>query len=613
VSGRSFDLAIVGSGFGGSLMAMIAVRLGLRVMLLERGRHPRFAIGESASPLAGILIEQLSDRYDLPRLRPLSAFGTWQRTYPHVVCGLKRGFTFFRHEPGLRYRTADDRANQLLVAASPSDELSDTHWLRSDVDQFLVNEAMAVGAEYQDLVELERVEWQPDGDAVLAGARQGRSIRVRARFVVDASGPRGFLSRALGIRDRGFDGYPPTQALFSHFTDVARCDGMTEYEASGPVGRWCGGGAMVGNDGATVRVRESDAASSKRSRGPSRLVSSPSDRTFAPSDRTLAHPHPRTFAPPDLPYPMDAAALHHVFDGGWMWVLRFGNGVTSAGVAVEDWLAQDLKLADGEPAWRRLLARYPSIAAQFADARPIRPFTWMPTLAYRAAEAAGERWAMLPSAAAFIDPLFSTGIPLTLLGIERLAGMLEEEPRGLKPALHGGTRGPKPTHGDTRGLPVHRGLGGGGKPALYAHSTLADADRTARFIAGCYAGFRHFPMFASYSMFYFAAASYSEMARRLTSPRAPRAFLCGDSYGFSSALERLSPEEASARDLGAYEREVADAVADWNVAGLCDPRKKNWYPVDLEDTVRGAGKLGLTPQQVRQGLAESGGRIERGG
>ena len=39
---------------------MIARRLGYRVTLLERGKHPRFAIGESASPLAGILIEQLS-------------------------------------------------------------------------------------------------------------------------------------------------------------------------------------------------------------------------------------------------------------------------------------------------------------------------------------------------------------------------------------------------------------------------------------------------------------------------------------------------------------------------------------------------------------------------
>ena len=141
------DLAIVGSGFGGSILAMIARRLGYRVMLLERGRHPRFAIGESASPLAGVLIEQLADRYDLPRLRPLSAFGTWQRAYPDVVCGLKRGFTYFKHETGRRYGPTPDRSNQLLVAASPNDELSDTHWLRSDVDHFLVREAIALGAD----------------------------------------------------------------------------------------------------------------------------------------------------------------------------------------------------------------------------------------------------------------------------------------------------------------------------------------------------------------------------------------------------------------------------------------------------------------------------------
>jgi tetracycline 7-halogenase / FADH2 O2-dependent halogenase len=532
--GVDTDLAIVGSGFGGSILAMIARRLGYRVMLLERGRHPRFAIGESASPLAGILIEQLSDRYDLPRLRPLSAFGTWQRTYPHVVCGLKRGFTYFKHEPGRRYRTADDRANQLLVAASPSDELSDTHWLRSDVDQFLVKGAVALGTDYQDLVELERVEWKPDGDPLLVGARQGRSVRIRTRFVIDASGPRGFLSRALGIDNRGFIGYPPTQALFSHFTGVARCEDMEDY-----------GPASGERDDATER-----------------------------------------------PYPMDDAALHHVFGGGWMWVLRFGNGVTSAGIAVEDWLAEDLKVADGEPAWARLLARYPSIAAQFADARPIRPFTWMPALAYRASEAAGERWAMLPSAAAFVDPLFSTGIPLTLLGIERLAGMLEMEPRALKPALYE----------DPRGLLVRRSLGAGGKPVLYAEAILADADRTARFIAGSYAGFRHFPTFAAYSMFYFAAASFSEMARRCASPRTPRGFLCGDSDAFSAALERLSPAVAGGFDVAHYEREIAAAVDDWNIAGLCDPEKRNWYPVDLDDAIRHAEKLGLTRKQVRERL-----------
>jgi FADH2 O2-dependent halogenase len=479
------DLVVIGSGFGGSLLSMIARRLGYRVMLLERGRHPRFAIGESASPLAGILIEQLSDRYDLPRVRPLSAFGTWQRTYPHVVCGLKRGFTYFKHEASRAYKADEDRTNQLLVAASPSDELSDTHWLRSDVDQFLVNEAIALGVDYRDLVDLDGIEWQPSGEPLLRGTRQGGSFRIRAQFVVDASGPRGFLSRALGIADRGFNGYPPTQALFSHFTDVARCDELADFR-----------------------------------------IPSPESRIPSPESRI---PDPESRVP--VPYPIDDAALHHVFDGGWMWVLRFGNGVTSAGVAVEDRLADELKLAEGEPAWRRLLARYPSIANQFADARPIRAFTWMPRMAYRAAECVGDRWAMLPSAAAFIDPLFSTGIPLTLLGIERLAGAFGQA--GLTPLA-------------------------GLKTRLYGDATLADADRTARFITGSYAGFRDFPMFASYSMFYFAAASFSEMARRLDSPRTPRGFLCGHSDRFSSAMTRLSPVAIGDVERDRYEREVTD-------------------------------------------------------
>ena len=92
-----FDLTIIGSGFGGTLLAMVARRLGLSVALLERGRHPRFAIGESTSPLMNLLIEQLAHRYDLPRLLPLTTYGSWQRAYPDLGCGLKRGFTYFHH------------------------------------------------------------------------------------------------------------------------------------------------------------------------------------------------------------------------------------------------------------------------------------------------------------------------------------------------------------------------------------------------------------------------------------------------------------------------------------------------------------------------------------
>jgi FADH2 O2-dependent halogenase len=467
-----FDLAVVGSGFGGSILAMIAARLGCRVILLERSGHPRFAIGESASPLAGVILEQLADRYDLPSIRPLATYGEWMRRYPSIMRGLKRGFTYFKQECGHSYRAAADRANQLLVAASPSDDVADTHWLRADVDHFLVREAIALGVAYEDRVSVDAVEWRDDAAALTVsrrGRRDGALPKLTARFVVDASGPHGALSRLLPLDAPGFAEYPATQALYCHFVDVARCADMPEYQHG-----------------------------------------------------------------EQPPYPIDSAALHHVFDEGWMWVLRFDNGVTSAGVAVTDRLAAELRLADGEAAWYRLLARYPSVAAQFAGARPIREFTWMPRLAWRTTVAAGEKWALLPSATAFVDPLFSTGMPLTLLGIERLAAFV--------------------TSGFSRTSDLRS----------YADATLREADHTARFIANCYATLSRFEQFAAYSMFYFVAASWSEMTRRQGLPA--RGFLCEQDDAFASAMRTVSRPESIAR--------ACDRL---NIAGLCDPAKRNWY------------------------------------
>ena len=87
-----FDVAIVGGGFAGSLLAMVARRLGKSVLLIERERHPRFVIGESSTPLANLLMEEIAVRHDLPRLLPLCKGGAWQAAYPEIGCGLKRGF-----------------------------------------------------------------------------------------------------------------------------------------------------------------------------------------------------------------------------------------------------------------------------------------------------------------------------------------------------------------------------------------------------------------------------------------------------------------------------------------------------------------------------------------
>src|SRR5438034_10049448 len=91
MSNRHFQIVVVGSGFAGSLMAMIAHRLGFSTALIERGRHPRFVIGESSTPLATLLLEELADDYALPFVRPLCNWAHWHETLALTGCRLMRG------------------------------------------------------------------------------------------------------------------------------------------------------------------------------------------------------------------------------------------------------------------------------------------------------------------------------------------------------------------------------------------------------------------------------------------------------------------------------------------------------------------------------------------
>ena len=345
--------------------------------LIERGRHPRFAIGESSTPLANLLLEELADRYGLPEIRPFSKWGTWQRDATRRRRRAEARLHVLLPPPGEPF--ADDREHrrQLLVAASPNDEIGDTHWYRPDFDHALVRDAESAGTIYLDETQLEQITPGAAG-ITLEGTRHGRTVRIAARFVVDASGPRGFLQRALGTGEAPLRWLPPTQGLYTHFEEVQRWEALV---------------------------------------------------------------------PPDAapPYPPDVAALHHVFPGGWIWVLRFNNGITSAGAALTDPVAARVRAADGAAAWERLLAELPSVQDQFRGSRAVLPFVHAPRVAFRTRTVCGDNWALLPSAAGVIDPLLSTGFPLTLLGISRLLDVLERsgvflEPRARTLRAHHATR-----------------------------------------------------------------------------------------------------------------------------------------------------------------------------
>ena len=216
------DVAIVGSGFGGSLTALLLSRIGLTSVLVDRTSHPRFAIGESSTPNADLALLAISREYDLPRLAPLAKYGTWQRTYPHVVCGLKRGFSYFHHQPGQPFEPMADHANELLVTASPDDEHSDTHWLRSDVDGFFAAEAQRAGV---PLFENTSVELSRHGEGWrLVATNLPEALEINAAFVIDGTGEFGLIPRTLGLASRVPTLATNSRTVFAHFRDLRPWD-----------------------------------------------------------------------------------------------------------------------------------------------------------------------------------------------------------------------------------------------------------------------------------------------------------------------------------------------------------------------------------------------------
>ena len=263
-------------------------------------------------------------------------------------------------------------------------------------------------------------------------------------------------------------------------------------------------------------------------------------------------------------------------------MLHFCNGVTSAGIVATPALAEQLQLSDPPAAWNRMLDRAPILRAQFQNAKPIQPFRHISRLPFRSATISGRNWALLPSAAGFADPLLSTGFPLTLLGISRLAEILERNR----------------TTGDFTA-----------QLEEYSAKTDAELLATARLIGALYANMANFPVFAALTLLYFAAASYSETARRLGRPELASSFLLYDHPVFgpdcARVLQRANSAQAAANPDSVI-NEILRVVEPIDVAGLTNRARRNWFPVDADDLLLAAHKLNATREEILQMLARCG-------
>lgn len=358
---KNVDFLVVGSGFSGSITSMALANSGYSVCMVEKEKHPRFAIGESSTPIADMILRDLADSYDLPFLKKISRYGEWQKYYPEVVCGLKRGFSYYHHRKGESFSTDENHRNELLVAASENDHNSDTNWLRSDVDHFLVKKAVESDVFYIDETTVQKLTRDPKNEVWSIFLESPEEIKeLQCKWVIDATGGSGFSTSFFDNKSnsKGFE--TNSSAIFTHFENV---DPWLNY---------------LKNQGLKTS---------------------------------------------DYPYNPDYSALHQLIDEGWIWMLRFNNDRLSAGLLL-DHRNNDIKTnRKPEDIWNSTIAEYPSLNEVFRNselAESPKQFYASGRLQRRLNRLFGNGWVVMPHTAGFVDPLHSTGIAFTLSGVERL-------------------------------------------------------------------------------------------------------------------------------------------------------------------------------------------------
>ena len=131
-----------------------------------------------------------------------------------------------------------------------------------------------------------------------------------------------------------------------------------------------------------------------------------------------------------VPFRWSEGTLHHLFEGGWLWVIPFNNHpdttnpVTSVGILLDPRVYPAQKDLSPEEEFYGFIEKYPGLKRQFTNAKPIRSWVRAERLQYSSTKVVGNRFALMGHAAGFIDPLYSKGLYVTHMTIMLLADLL---------------------------------------------------------------------------------------------------------------------------------------------------------------------------------------------
>jgi flavin-dependent dehydrogenase len=168
------DVAVIGGGPAGSVCAARLASRGRRVVLLERGRHPRFHLGESLLPQSLSVLEEIG-----------------------VLDEVRQRFLMKR---GARFVDGQDESRTVRYAFAEAFQARWDHAFqvpRDEFDALLFRRAGQCGAELREDCEATGVVLER-GRAVGVGTRgPAGEASIEARFVVDATGRDALLARSV--------------------------------------------------------------------------------------------------------------------------------------------------------------------------------------------------------------------------------------------------------------------------------------------------------------------------------------------------------------------------------------------------------------------------------
>ncbi|MEK2494332.1 tryptophan 7-halogenase [Kitasatospora purpeofusca] len=215
-----YDVIILGAGMAGTVLGAVLARRDVRVLIIDAGVHPKFAVGESTTLYTLKGFRQLAERYDVPELEYLTSYeGGLSNIGP--TSGVKKHFGFMLHHEG---REPDPReVNQF---SPPSKALQTGHLFRQDTDAFLFHTAIKYGCDVRQGFRVSDLELGEHQVSVADPSGE----RFTARFLVDGSGFRSPVADKLGLREAPDALKHHSRSLFTHMIGVRPTDEVLRME-----------------------------------------------------------------------------------------------------------------------------------------------------------------------------------------------------------------------------------------------------------------------------------------------------------------------------------------------------------------------------------------------